>query len=254
MKAHKRPFIFGTEASIDLADDKELMEMMVKAGFNSVFVGIETTNEDSLVECNKVQNRDRDLLSSVKTIQASGLQVTGGFILGFDSDPPSVFDKVSDFIQNSGIVSAMVGLLNAPKNTDLYKRMMSEDRMLEDGNGSGNNTDFAMNFIPKMNYDTLVEGYKSVIAKIYGPKPYYERVKTFLRDYKPNRKNVIRFNFSHAKAFVKANVRLGVFGKERWHYWKLLIWTTFRKPSLIPLSVTLAIYGFHFRRFFEQYM
>jgi radical SAM superfamily enzyme YgiQ (UPF0313 family) len=123
MHAHNFPFIFNTETSINLADDEELMTLMVESGFNSTFIGIETTEEASLCECNKIQNKNRDLLHSVKKIQRAGLQVSGGFIIGFDSDTSSVFQRQIDFIQQSGIVSAMVGLLNAPKNTRLYKQM-----------------------------------------------------------------------------------------------------------------------------------
>jgi len=88
MERKRHPFSFNTEASIDLSDDDELMQCMVKAGFTSVFVGIETVNEESLAECNKVQNKNRDLVACVKKIQKFGLQVVGGFIVGFDSDPP----------------------------------------------------------------------------------------------------------------------------------------------------------------------
>jgi len=124
----KHPFYFNTEVSINLADDDKLMQLMVKAGFESVFVGIESPNEESLIECNKTQNRNRDLVSSVKKIQQFGLEVQGGFIVGFDNDPPTIFDKLTNFIQESGIVTAMVGLLNAPKGTKLQKRLLKEDR------------------------------------------------------------------------------------------------------------------------------
>ncbi len=114
---------FITEASINLADDTELMELMNKAGFVSVFVGIETPSEEGLAECHKAQNKGRNLVESVKRLQRNGLQVMGGFIVGFDSDTPSIFQRQIDFIQQSGIVTAMVGLLQAPYGTELYSRL-----------------------------------------------------------------------------------------------------------------------------------
>jgi len=148
LEAIYHPFTFFTEASINLADDEELMRLMVEAGFDKVFIGIESPNEDSLAECNKRQNRGRDLVASVKKVQNHGLQVQGGFIVGFDSDPISIFRSQINFIQNSGIVTAMVGLLNAPRGTRLYQRLQKENRLLKDS--SGNNTDCSINFIPKM--------------------------------------------------------------------------------------------------------
>ena len=149
----KNPFYFNTEVSINLADDEKLMQLMVKAGFEAVFIGIETPNEESLIECNKSQNRNRDLIESVKIIQNAGLEVQGGFIVGFDNDPPSIFEELTEFIQESGIVTAMVGLLNAPEGTKLQKRLEAEGRMLK--SFSGNNTDFSTNFIPKMSIEKL---------------------------------------------------------------------------------------------------
>jgi len=183
MKAKKNPFALSTEASVNLADDEELMQLMVKAGFNQVFVGIETPNEDSLVECNKLPNKNRDLVALVKKIQNHGLEVQGGFIVGFDSDPLSIFKSQISFIQRSGIVTAMVGLLNAPPGTRLYQRLKKENRLLK--SFSGDQMDCSLNFIPKMNYETLINGYKNILDTIYSPKQYYERVKIFLKEYKP---------------------------------------------------------------------
>jgi len=158
MQEHRYPFVFNSETSVNLADDEELMTLMVETGITGTFVGIETPEENSLNECNKMQNSNRDLLQSVLKMQNAGLQVSGGFIVGFDSDTPAVFQKQIDFIQQSGIVAAMVGLLNAPKNTRLYKRLETENRLTTDA--TGNNTDFSMNFIPKMNTLELQAGTK----------------------------------------------------------------------------------------------
>jgi len=250
MGKNSYPYFFNTEASIDLSDDEELMQLMVRAGFNSVFVGIETTNEESLAECNKVQNENRDLLASVKKIQKFGLQVQGGFIVGFDNDPPSIFEKLSEFIQESGIVTAMVGLLNAPRNTRLYQRLVKEGRLLKDV--SGDNTDFSINFTPAMDYETLMEGYKRIIRRIYSPEPYFKRVREFLRNYKPLGEKKFHFRFTYIKAFFKSILFLGILGRERFYYWKLFFWSLFRRPRIFHLAITFSIYGFHFRKVFKE--
>ena len=246
MKAHKNPFNFSTETSIDLGDDEELTSLMVEGGFDSVFVGIETIDDDALSECGKLQNRNRDMLACVKRIQKSGLQVTAGFILGFDSDRPSVFERLRIFIQTSGVASAMVGLLNAPKHTRLYHRLEEEGRLVADP--TGDNTDLSMNFEPRMDRQTLLNGYGNVVAGIYAPAPYYERVMRFLREFSPPRRKRRqrqgpRWLIGRAVALAKANVRLGFIGRERVHYWRLFFWTLFTRPRLLPLAVTLAITG-----------
>jgi radical SAM superfamily enzyme YgiQ (UPF0313 family) len=248
MKKRKYPFTFNTEASIDLADDEELIRLMADTGFNSVFIGIETPEENSLIECNKVQNKNRDLIQSVKIIQQGGLQVSGGFIVGFDSDSPSVFQRQIDFIQQSGIVAAMVGLLNAPKSTRLYKRLEAENRITIDA--TGNNTDLSMNFIPKMDVNELVNGYKKVIQDIYAVKPYYKRIRQLLMNYNPGFKKPEKFNFNFLNAFFKSILIIGLRHKGRSHYWKLLIWTLFRRPALVTEALTFSIYGYHYRKVF----
>jgi hypothetical protein len=240
------PFAFATEASINLADDAELMGLMARAGFDTVFVGIETPNEASLAECNKFQNKNRNLMACVKTIQKSGLQVQGGFILGFDNDPPSIFDRLTRFIQESGIVTAMVGLLNAPRGTRLYERLVKEGRLLNDI--SGDHMDLSMNFVPKMNRELLIGGYQKILDTIYSPKCYYGRIRQFLGDYAPSHQKMFHFHFSHLTAFIRSVLVLGIAEKERFQYWKLLCWSLFRRPRLMPLAIGLAICGFHFRK------
>jgi len=236
---------FQTQASINLADDQELMGMMVRAGFRTVFIGIETPDEDSLTECNKRLNKNRDLVEDVKRMQRAGLQVQGGFIVGFDHDTPSIFQRQIDFIQKSGIVTAMVGLLQAPRGTRLYERLKRQNRLLEDM--SGDNVDGTTNIITTMSLDTLREGYKRILQTIYSPQYYYQRVKTFLREYPPPKIHT-SLHFQHILAFFRSVYRLGIIGKERTYYWKLLVWTLFRRPKLFPLAVTFAIYGHHFRK------
>jgi len=245
MKEYDYPFVFNTEASINLADDDELLKLMAETGFNSVFIGIETPEENSLHECNKVQNKNRDLLQSIKKIQNAGLQVSGGFIVGFDSDSPSVFQRQIDFIQQSGIVSAMVGLLNAPKNTRLYDRLEAENRLTTEATGS--NTDLSMNFIPKMNSNELIDGYKKIIRDIYTTKPYYKRIRRLLLNYKPCHKKSERINFVTLMALFKSIFIIGVINKGRSDYWKFMIWTFFNRPALFVDAITFSIYGYHFR-------
>jgi radical SAM superfamily enzyme YgiQ (UPF0313 family) len=236
---------FNTEASVNLADDEPLMEMMVKAGFDTVFIGIETPNEESLTECNKQQNKNRNLIESVKLMQRAGLQVQGGFIVGFDSDTPSIFQRQIEFIQESGIVTAMVGLLNAPPRTRLYERMREEGRLI--GLISGDNVDGTTNILPKMGLDALREGYRNMMHYIYSPEHYYKRAMTFLREYqRPKVRTPL--DFQRLLAILRSTVRLGVIGRERFQYWKILFWTIFRRPKMLPLTITLAIYGHHFRR------
>jgi radical SAM superfamily enzyme YgiQ (UPF0313 family) len=242
---------FSTEASINLADDPELMHLMTQAGFNTVFVGIETPNEDSLIECSKNQHKGRDLVESVKLLQRAGLQVQGGFIVGFDSDSPSIFQQQIDFIQKSGIVTAMVGLLQAPLGTRLYERMQKEGRLVNDF--SGDNVDGSTNIIPRMGLEALREGYREILSHIYAPKYYYERVLTFLREYQPPRIRV-PFEPQYILALWRSIYQLGIRGAERVQYWRLFFWALFRRPRLFPLAITFAIYGFHFRQVTELHV
>jgi len=241
----KRGLSFYTQASINLADDEELMCRMVAAGFDTVFIGIETPDETGLAECSKHHNRGRDMIADVRRLHRAGLQVQGGFILGFDSDTPTIFRRQREFIQSSGIVTAMIGLLNAPRGTKLHERLTREGRMA--GDITGDNIDGTMNFIPHMNWDTLRDGYRNLLHVIYAPGPYYQRVRAFLREYHPPRISV-SVNWAGLEAFGRSILHLGIFGRERFHYWGLLLWTFFRRPALFRLAVTLAIYGHHFRK------
>jgi len=236
---------FLTEASINLADDEELMRLMVEAGFNQVFVGIETPEEASLAECNKRQNRGRDLIADVKRMQRAGLEVQGGFIVGFDHDTPTIFQRQIDFIQQSGIVTAMVGLLQAIPGTQLYQRLSRQGRLL--GPTTGDNVDGSTNFVSRMRRETLRQGYRALIAHLYSPGPYYRRIRTFLREYR-RPKISTPVNWRHLVAWAHASLRLGVLGRERFHYWGLLLWTFFHRPFHLPMAVTFSVYGYHFRK------
>jgi radical SAM superfamily enzyme YgiQ (UPF0313 family) len=244
------PFSFTTEASVNMADDEELMRLMVRAGFSTVFLGIETPDERSLEECGKFQNRERDLVATVKKIQNHGFQVQGGFIVGFDNDTPSIFRRQIEFIQRSGIATAMVGLLNAPKGTRLYERLRKENRLVKAV--SGDNMDFSINFKPKMDWGTLVAGYRDILNTIYSPKNYYARIRTFLREYRPpqGRKRGIRPH--EIWTITKTLWALGVKEKGRVHFWKNFATILLKYRSAIREFVTISAYGLHFRKVAEQ--
>jgi len=222
-----------------------LMRLMVEAGFHQVFIGIETPEDAGLAECNKRQNQKRNLVADVKRIQRAGLEVQGGFIVGFDSDTPAIFQRQIEFIQKSGIVTAMVGLLQAAPGTKLHQRLKREGRLR--GQSSGDNVDGTTNFAPRMNVEALREGYKNILRHIYAPRPYYQRVRTFLREYHPP-KMTTSMNWQNLRAFIHSSLRLGIFGSERYQYWYLLLWTFFRRPAALQTAVTLAVYGHHFRK------
>jgi radical SAM superfamily enzyme YgiQ (UPF0313 family) len=245
-KSKRFPFALCTEASINLADDDELMRLMVAAGFDVVFVGIETPNDESLMECTKYQNQNRNLIDSVKKLQQFGLEVQGGFIVGFDNDPESIFQTQIDFIQKSGIVTAMVGLLNAPTGTRLYRRLKEEGRL--NNSFSGNNTDFSLNFIPKMDYDKLIDGYKNILETIYSPREYYERVKTFLKVYKPPRTKPGKVQSHQIKAFFKSIWYLGMRESGKKHYWQMFVSYLVTSPPKFARFILFSVYGYHFRK------
>ena len=244
---YKTSFDFNTEASLNLADDPELMQLMKDAGFVSVFLGIETPDESGLIASNKLQNTRRSLLDSVATIQSYGMQVMGGFILGFDTDREDIFDRMVEFIQKSGIPVAMVGLLQAMPGTQLFRRLWREGRILDLGHGD--NTGDKLNFLPNMDAAKLVEGYRSVLKRIYSCEAYYERVKLYLNRTQPrNGERKTRQKWltrSNARAFVTSIVRQGVFGPQRWSYWKFLLAVATRYRHCVGAAMTMAVMGYH---------
>lgn len=249
-KEKKHPFGFITEVSINIADDEELMRLMIEAGFYSIFIGIETPNDESLEECGKSQNRKRNLITSIQRLQQKGFIVSGGFIVGFDNDRDDIFDQQINFIQKSGIVSAMVGLLNAPTGTKLFKRLKSEKRLLEFF--SGDNMDGSINFIPKMNYRDLIGGYSKILNTIYGQQEFYERVKKFLNEYRLPSWRTARISLTEVKAFFKLLWILGIIQRGKKYFWKLFFVSLFKHPKKFPLAMTFAVYGFHFRKITES--
>ncbi|HEY5909967.1 MAG TPA: B12-binding domain-containing radical SAM protein [Verrucomicrobiae bacterium] len=241
----RSPIGFLTEASANLADDPELCDLMVRAGFKKVFVGIETPSAESLEECRKLQNCHRDLAETVKILQRAGLEVMGGFIVGFDHDGPDIFKRQFEFIQHSGVVTAMVGLLNALPETRLYRRLKKEGRLESDS--TGNNTEARLNFRPKLSREFLINGYRDLMKRLYEPRHYYQRIRTFLERQQPCGPH-LGVSRPDLEAFVKSLWLLGVWHQGRLAYWRLLVTALLRRPRQFPKAMELAIIGYHFRR------
>lgn len=240
---------FLTEASVNLADDPELLTLMIRAGFRRVFLGIETPIGPSLEECHKMQNTQRDLGEAIRVIQRSGMEVMGGFIVGFDHDPPDVFERQYEFIQRTGIATAMVGLLTALPQTRLYQRLQREGRLLS--STTGNNTAAVLNFVPRLDRQFLVAGYRRLMQALYEPTPYYRRILTFLAEYR-TLGPPIRLSWTEFMAFLKSLWLMGVWHRGRRAFWQFLATVLLCHPRQITQAITLAIYGHHFRRVASQ--
>lgn len=235
---------FLTEASINLADDPELLALMVAAGFRKVFVGIETPSAASLEECHKMQNRGRDLVAAVQVLQRAGLEVMGGFIVGFDSDTGDIFKQQFNFIQCSGVVTAMVGLLTALPETRLYRRLSREGRLLADS--AGNNTAATLNFLPRLDREFLEQGYRDLMRRLYEPRHYYRRIRIFLRHHASTGEG-LRLSKADLITFVKSLWLLGVWHRGRLAYWRFSATTLLLQPRQLRVAIELAITGHHFR-------
>lgn len=245
MKEHKKPFSLSTEASITVADDPEIIELLKESNFSGLFVGIETPDEDSLKSCGKYQNTGKDLKQKVNVLQRNGLEVKGGFIVGFDTDSAGTFDRMIEFIQKSGIVTAMVGLLHALPKTKLYKKLKKDGRILSAA--TGNNTDSTLNFIPVINKDILLEGYRKILDTIYHPKFYYKRIITYLGEYEGLAKGS-KFSVKlMILAITRSFWQMGVIDSGNFYFWKMIFWTMLHKPKLISEAITQSIYGHHYR-------
>jgi radical SAM superfamily enzyme YgiQ (UPF0313 family) len=248
---HRHPFLFVTEASVNLAEDDQLLEMMRRAHFRSVFLGIETPVEESLKEAQKGQNTRRDLLESVGKIQSYGIEVMAGFIVGFDNDPEDIFERQIAFIRESAIPLAMVGLLTALPDTQLWRRLEREGRMLNES--TGNNTDGSLNFIPVMDKTRLVEGYQRILRTIYSPAEYYRRsldcLSRLRQDDEPEPHHSSRLG--SLRAFARVVLALGVRDRDRVEFWRYLKRATVSHRRHFSHAVTLAAMGYHFRKLTE---
>ena len=249
-KKRHQPFLFNTQVSIDLADKPQLIKLMVKACIKTLFIGIESPDDKSLEECSKFQNKNRDLVSSIKKLQNAGFEIQGGFIVGFDNDKPSIFQNQIEFIQKSGIVTAMVGLLTALPKTKLYQRLKDADRLVNESSGSNTSSD--INFKPKMDKNILIEGYKNIMKTIYSPEDYYQRVKTFLKEFKPPLRKAPTFGIYHIKALFSSLWLSGVRYEGQRYYWALLLWSLFRRPSSIPYVIESSIMGIHLNKLYSK--
>jgi len=249
-KRHGYPFSLLTESSVNLADDEQLLEGMREAGFRRVFLGIETPVKESLKEAQKSQNRG-NLLESVSKIQSYGMEVMAGFIVGFDNDPEDIFERQIDFIRSSAIPLAMVGLLNALPDTQLWRRLEREGRLL--GEASGNNTNCSLNFKTRMDPAVLIHGYQSIMRTIYSPREYYQRAlesmkRTAQQFVEPQHYNLV----SAVAALSRVLLKLGVFDRERMEFWRFFT-EALREKARIAESLRLAAMGYHFRKLNEAY-
>lgn len=244
---HDYPVTFYTEASVNIADDDHLLELFQKAGFTTVFLGIETPSEDALKESGKIQNQGKDLLESIRRIHRFGIEVTAGFIVGFDSDTEDIFDRQIEFISKSGIATAMVGLLQAFPGTDLYERLKNEGRLLM--KTSGNNThEFSLNFRPVMNPKVLTEGYKKILSYLYKPSNYYRRALVYLARKGQNTGGYLKMPvFEQVKIFSKSFIRQ-TFSSYGLSYLIFLIRVLLKKKAAFSEAVSLSIQGIHFFR------
>jgi len=248
-KEKKCKMTFMTEVSLNVADDEELMFYLREAGFNSLFIGLETPSQESLAECGKYQNKNRNIIDSVLTLYKNGFLVSAGFIVGFDNDDLNIFKRQIDFIQKTGVVIAMIGLLQALPGTRLYERLKKENRLLTDS--SGNNTDFSINFIPKIGYDELIEGYKHIVNTVYSKKEYYERALVFVKNY--NHYVDEYFKSEYLFALFKSIFYMGILDKNRFYYWKTFFISLIKYPRAFTKFIAMSIYYAHFKKVFADY-
>jgi radical SAM superfamily enzyme YgiQ (UPF0313 family) len=242
-----RPFTFITEASVNLAEDHNLLDGMRRAGFRRVFLGIESPVDECLKEAHKAQNTQRDLLDSVRKIQSYGIEVMGGFIVGFDNDPEDIFDQMINFIRESAIPLAMVGLLNALPNTQLWRRLQGEGRLLAES--TGNNTHCSLSFMPKMEPARLIEGYKSILRTIYSSREYYQRALDCLKQVTQEKPGPRRGNFiGDARALARVTFTLGIRDRERLEFWRYIRRVLIEHREKFAEAVRLAAMGYHFRK------
>jgi radical SAM superfamily enzyme YgiQ (UPF0313 family) len=247
---HGRPFTFITEASVNLAEDDELLDGMRRAHFRRVFLGIETPVEASLKEAQKGQNMRRNLLDSVRKIQSYGMEVMAGFIVGFDNDPDDVFERQIEFIRESAIPLAMVGLLTALPDTQLWRRLNREGRLLLES--TGNNTDCSLNFVPKMDATRLIEGYKTIMRVIYSPGEYYQRALDCLERVVAGAPESQHNRFaSDVASLFRIVLALGVRDRARAEFWRYLSRALTRHREKFADAMRLAAVGYHFRKLTE---
>ena len=245
-RARNFPFGLYTEATLNLAEDEALMAGMVEAGFNMVFLGLETPDCATLAAVGKPQNLKSDMLGAVRRIQARGMEISAGFILGFDSDSEDIFERQVRFIQEAAIPTAMVGLLTALPNTRLAQRLEAEGRLLGESAG-GNTHDLRLNFIPRMELGKLLAGYKRVLSEVYNPARYFARCLALLRTLKTHPASFRPFKVSESSALFRSLLVQG-FSSYAWTFWKFLLKGLYGNPMRIADLVTMAVKGHHYFR------
>jgi radical SAM superfamily enzyme YgiQ (UPF0313 family) len=250
----KYPFIFLSQASLEVADQPRLLELLQRAGFVQLFLGIETPSLAALKECGKTQNVKRNLAEAVGKIQAASIDVLGGFIVGFDADTPAIFEEMARFIEASSISTAMVGALAAPPGTRLFERLEGEGRLLGQSDGDSIANLKGMNVRPRMGMEALLKGYCELLQRLYDPEPYYRRVRSFLAKTTPN--PYLPFRLPTAKElriFVNTIRVLGVKDPDRRHFWRFML-RCLPRVAQLPLAVSMAIGGYHYRQVVRRFV
>ena len=252
---HGQPFSFYTQASVDLADRTELMEAMVAANFMYVFLGIETPSAEALKGSKKFQNLRRDTLEQVRVIQQNGLWVLAGFIVGFDSDDQTIFDRQREFIERAAIAWAMAGMLQAPPTTPLFDRMKAEGRLIEDSEAISNFS--APNFRTAMPLPTLLRGLSRLLADLYEPKVYFQRALRSLEEWKPRpgQKPTDSTLLYDLRLLAKSIWTQGVkaaYRREYWAFFGTLIRRYRNSPAKMWMGLSLLLTAHHFLIYSRQ--
>lgn len=250
------PYYFSTEASINLANDDNLLQMMKDVDFRFVFVGIESPDAEILKLTQKKLNVNKDIVKAVKTINSYGMIVNAGFIIGFDNESDNTAEDMIKFIQESGICMAMLGKLYALPNTQLARRLHKEGRLFEEGSRLRDiNTDIdqmtsGLNFLTVRSRLYILKDYVRIIKYIYNPKHYYERIiNTGLNLRPPNkyRLSIVK-KLKMIKAFLKLCTKVGFNKTTGWLYWKMLVIIIFKNPKAIEATVNLSAMFIHFHK------
>jgi radical SAM superfamily enzyme YgiQ (UPF0313 family) len=253
--SHDYPFLFYTEASIDLAQRPELIEAMVRANFYYVFIGIESPSEQALSEAKKYQNLRHDQLESIRFIQSQGLWVSAGFIIGFDSDTEDIFERQRDFIERAAIPWAMAGFLQAPPTTPLYDRMLKQGRLL-DKNPALNIFD-PPNFRTLLPLPVLLQGLRETLVSLYSASAFYDRAYRSLVQWETReQQKATPYPFLLALGvLVRSILRQGILSSYRRTYWKFL-WQILRRwsrnPPKLVMGMTMLLSGHHFIKYAQD--
>ncbi len=250
---HKYPFYFSTEASINLADDDEMLELMRDVDFRYVFVGIETPENETLAVNHKNQNVNKSIDNAVRKIMSYGIVVNGGYIIGFDTESPAIADNMITSIQNSGICMAMLGLLYALPNTQLTRRLESEGRLFHNAAKTVTELDIdqttsGLNFITLKPRIQILKNFLQVIEHIYEPANYYKRIiyngLNLKIAYK--HKNGFFTTIMHLRSFLTLCGMVGFNKHTGYHFWKMFFTVLIRNPGAVEASVNLAAMFIHF--------